>query len=414
MSASRLLSSLEIGPILRTLMRNKVGAILIALQIAVTMTIVVNAIFIIKEREALIARESGIDEPNTFSVMSNGFTEDFNNAETIKEDLRQIRSFSSVKDATTINAIPISGGGWSMGLQTEAGEGIDGVGVAVYMVDHHGINTLDLELLAGENFTAQEIRFRDGTEEGWPANIIITEAMAMKLFPDIPSVKAVGKTVFINNDEPIQIIGLIDKIQAPWIGWDNLENAMLSPEYFAFNKDTRYFVRAKPGMRDQAMLEVEEYLSLRSSERLVRSMTPFTEVREDSYGFHSAMIKILTTVMITLVVITGMGIIGLASFNVNRRKKQIGTRRALGATQWNIVRYFMLENLLITTVGVTAGALLSVGLNILLVNFFELNRIEWYFIPIGMICLYILGQVAVFGPAKKAASIPPAMATRTV
>lgn len=407
-------ASLELGPIFRTLLRNKMGALLIALQIAVTMTIVVNAIFIIDEREALMARISGVDEADSFYVSSNGFATEFDNRNTIQEDLRQIRALPSVRNATTINAIPISGGGWSMSLQVEPGEGKDDVATAVYMVDHHGLDTLDVQLLAGQNFTEQEMRYRDGTEEGWPQNIIITEALAQDMFPDSDINEVVGKTVYIDYNEPMQIIGIIDILQAPWIGWEQLENTMLSPEYFAFNNSTRYFVRAEDGMRDQAMRDVEEYLAQRSNERLVRGMQSFAEVREDSYGFHAAMIKILTIVMTTLVLITGMGIVGLASFNVNKRKKQIGTRRALGATQWQIIRYFMLENFMITSIGVMAGAALSIGLNILLVNFFELNRITWYYIPLGMVCLWMLGQLAVLGPAKKAANIPPAMATRTV
>ncbi|MCC2603851.1 ABC transporter permease [Planctobacterium marinum] len=407
-------ASLELGPIFRTLLRNKMGALLIALQIAVTMTIVVNAIFIIDEREALMARVSGVDEADSFYVNSNGFASDFDNPNTIQEDLRQIRALPSVRNVTTINAIPISGGGWSMSLQTEAGEGKDDVATAVYMVDHHGLEALDVQLLAGQNFTEQELRYRDGSEEGWPQNIIITQALANDLFPDTAIDEVIGKTTYINNDEPMQIIGVIDALQAPWIGWEQLENTMLSPEYFAFNNSTTYFVRAQDGMRDQAMRAVEEYLAQRANERLVRGMESFENVRNESYGFHAAMIKILTIVMATLVLITGMGIVGLASFNVNKRKKQIGTRRALGATQWQIVRYFMLENFMITSIGVLTGAALSIGLNILLVNFFELNRISWYYIPIGMLCLWVLGQLAVLGPAKKAANIPPAMATRTV
>ena len=38
---------MEIGPILRSLLRNKLGALLIALQIAFTMTVIINAVFII-------------------------------------------------------------------------------------------------------------------------------------------------------------------------------------------------------------------------------------------------------------------------------------------------------------------------------------------------------------------------------
>ncbi|XOV77603.1 MAG: ABC transporter permease [Aestuariibacter sp.] len=407
-------SSLEFGPILRTLMRNKVGALLIALQIAVTMTIVVNAVFIIGERTDLMARDSGVDELNSFHITSMGYANDFNHKQSIEEDLLAIRNTPGVLNATTINSVPISGGGWSMSLQVESGENKDDTPTAVYMVDEQAIETLDVELIAGSNFTAEEIRDRDGDAPGWPQNIIITKALANSIFPDIPVADVVGKTLFIENIEPIQVIGIIDKLQAPWIGWDSLESVMLSPERIMYDTNTRYFIRTEPGMRDQLMPEIEELLATRMQGRIVEDLRSFEEVRERSYQRHAAMIKILTAVMITLVIITGLGIIGLASFNVNRRKKQIGTRRALGASQLNIIRYFMLENFIITTMGVLVGAGLTIGLNMTLVSMFELGRMDWFYIPLGMACLWVLGQIAVFGPAKKAAGIPPALATRTV
>jgi len=119
-------------------------------------------------------------------------------------------------------------------------------------------------------------------------------------------------------------------------------------------------------------------------------------------------------VMIILTIVTGLGIVGLASFNVNQRKKQIGTRRALGASQGAIVRYFMLENFLISSGGVLLGAGLTIGLNIVLVEVLSLQSMDWFYIPIGMAVLWLVGLIAVYGPAKKAASIPPALATQTV
>lgn len=126
------------------------------------------------------------------------------------------------------------------------------------------------------------------------------------------------------------------------------------------------------------------------------------------------MIKILSTVMVILTIITCLGIVGLASFSVNRRKKQIGTRRPLGASQGAIVRYFMVENFLISSIGVVLGAILTIALNMVLVNTFSLDPISWFYIPIGMLILWLVGQIAVFGPAKRAANIAPAIATRTV
>ncbi|MFT5675691.1 MAG: putative ABC transport system permease protein [Paraglaciecola sp.] len=406
-------SRLEIGPILRALMRNKVGALLVAIQIAVTMTIIVNSVFIIVERNQQMQRESGIDENNSFYLTSVGFNDDFNAEVTVQEDLNLLRTLPGVIDAIQINAIPMSGSGWSMGLQTQAGAEYDGVGTAVYMVDEHAINALDLEIIAGENFTASDIGLREKGQSTWPNKIIITKAMAGKLFPDEGWQSAVGKTVFINDTQPMVINGIIDKLQAPWVGWDNLENAMLSPEKMNF-QGSQYFIRTEPGRRDELMPEVEELLASSHKGRLIKDMRSIEESRERSYRGHTAMIKILTTVIVILTIVTGLGIVGLASFSVNQRRKQIGTRRALGASQMAIIRYFMLENFLISSFGVVLGAALTIGLNILLVNVFSLDRIDWFYIPIGMVVLWLVGQFAVFGPARKAANIPPALATRTV
>ncbi|MCC2615351.1 ABC transporter permease [Aestuariibacter halophilus] len=404
---------LEIGPIFRALMRNKVGAVLIAIQIAITMTIIVNSVFMIVERNEKMQRQSGLDEANTFHISSVGFGEGFNPRSTVEADLAQLRALPGVVDAIQINALPISGGGWSMGLQTEPGAEHDGTGVAVYMVDEHGINALDVEVIAGENFAPSDIRWRASRSPTWPNKVILTKAMVEKLFPDSPWADAVGKTVYINDNDPMIISGIIDKLQAPWVGWDNVENAMLSPERMEFTA-TRYLIRTQPGQRDRLMPEVEEMLASSNKQRVIRGMRTVEEDRERSYRGDSAMIKILTTVMVILTIVTALGIVGLASFSVNRRRKQIGTRRALGASQGAILRYFMLENFLISSVGVVLGAGLTIGLNILLVNTFEMNPMNWYYIPIGMLVLWLVGQVAVYGPARRAAGIAPATATRTV
>ncbi|MGS2720037.1 ABC transporter permease [Paraglaciecola aestuariivivens] len=403
----------EIGPIFRALLRNKVGAILIALQIAVTMTIIVNSVYIIIERYQEMQRDSGMDDANSFYITSVGFTQDFNAPVVVEEDLNLLRALPDVIDAVQINAIPNSGGGWSMGLKTQPGVENNAVGTAVYMVDEHGVNALDVEVIAGENFTASDIGLRVTGQVNWPNKTILTKAMAENLFPDLHYAEVVGKTVYINDSDPMVVIGIIDKLQAPWVGWSNVENVMLSPERLAYT-GTRYFIRTKAGQRDAVMQQVESLLAESQKGRLVHGMRSIEEVRERSYRGHTAMIKILTTVMIILTLVTALGIVGLASFSVNQRKKQIGTRRALGASQQAIIRYFMLENFLISSLGVVLGATLTIGLNIVLVNSFGLDRIDWFYIPIGMLVLYLVGQAAVFGPARKAANIPPALATRTV
>lgn len=403
---------MEIGPIWRALMRNKTGAILIALQIAVTMAIMVNAVSIMQERAKQMARPSGVDENNIFYIASVGFAEDFNERTTIEEDLRALRGMPGVTDAIQSNSVPLSGGGWSMGLQTEPGEGIDGTGVAIYFVDEHGLDTFGVKLHSGRNFNATEIDWREPATSEWPDTGLITLATAKSLFPDDPE-SAVGKTLYINDNEPITVIGLIEQMQAPWNGWDGVERVMLTPSHTEFG-GTRYIIRAEPGMRDELMPKVEAMLAESNKGRIVRSMRTMEETRERSYRSDSAMITILTFTIILLIIITSLGIVGLASFSVSRRTKQIGTRRALGASKVAVLRYFMTENLLISLVGVLMGAALTIGLNIVMIESFSLTRIAWWLVPVAMIMLLLVGQFAVFGPARRAASVPPAVATRTV
>lgn len=403
---------MEIGPIWRAMMRNKTGAILIALQIAVTMAIMVNAISIMQEKDRMMSRPSGLDEHNLFSIASVGFAKDFNERVTIEEDLAALRAMPGIVNAIQSNAVPLSGSGWSMGLQTEPGAEIDGTGVGLYFVDEHGLDTYGVNLLAGENFSASDVVWRERAATEWPDKTIITRAMAEAMFPD-DWASALGKTVYIADTQPITITGIVEKMQGSWPGWDGFERVMLVPTHTLFGA-TAYLIRTEPGMRDSVMPQVEELLADRNKDRIVRSMRSMDEIRERSYRSESSMIKILTFTIVLLIAITSLGIVGLASFSVNRRTRQIGTRRALGASKLVILRYFMTENFIISLGGVLLGAALTVGLNILMIETFSLTRITWYLVPVAMLLLLAVGQIAVFGPARRASSVPPAVATRTV
>ena len=403
---------LESGLIFRALMRNKIGAMLIALQIALTMTIMVNAIFMIQDRQQKMSRESGINESDTFYLTTTVFEQDYNTKMALYRDLDAIRNTSGVIDAIQINAIPLSGGGWSSGVQTQAGDDKDSISSAIYMVDDHAINTLGLELIAGVNFSVQDIDWRLPAQSTWPAKTIITKAMANSLFPDDWS-SALGKSVYISNNQPMQVIGIVKNLQAPWNGWSGVERSMLVPNQMD-TRSGRFFIRTEAGRRDELMPIIEKMLAESDKGRIIRRVSTMEETRIKSYRQHNATNTILMTVVSTLTLITAFGIVGLAIFSINRRTKQIGTRRALGATRWQIMRYFMVENLFISTLGVLIGSIGAVSLNYWLVNKFNMTPLSIELILAGIVTLLIVGQMAVLYPARKAALISPATATRTV
>jgi putative ABC transport system permease protein len=405
---------MDIGPIWRAMLKNKAGFVLIALQIAVTMTIMVNAFAIMQERANNTARASGLDEANTFALASASFAEYDREKlmSLIDEDLALIRGLPGVKSAVATNSYPLRQGGWSMALQLVPGnQTADSVGSAIYFVDEHGVDTFASNIIDGKNFAPNQVAWSAEDDDTWPAHAIITEALGKDLFADEQG-SYVGKTFYINDNDPVNVVGVIEKLQAPWPGWSGVEKSMLVPQRRPWDFQ-RYVVRAEPGYRDALMPQIEELLSNSNKDRIIRDMTIMEDVRESAYLDDTALIKILSFIVGTLIVITGLGIVGLASFNVSRRTRQIGIRRALGATKPAIVRYFMVENFLVSSIGLAIGGILSVAMNIAMVEAFALEPLAWYVIPIAMLALWTVGQAAVAGPAKKASNITPAIATRS-
>ncbi|MFO1406516.1 MAG: FtsX-like permease family protein [Steroidobacteraceae bacterium] len=401
---------MEIGPILSALRRSPTGAILVALQIALALAITVNACFITVDRLKFIHRDPGLDVANTFVIAFAARGRDFDAATAMREDLAVLRALPGVVAATPINAVPLSGGGSGTSYYTEPGEKGRRGEVNYFQVDEHGIETLGVELSAGRNFDASVVKPSDGYKTGFVAEVVMTEALANQLFP---GQSAVGKTIYDNLGEPAKVVGTIKLMHGSWPGWENVGNVSLQPTIP--NSDfARYMVRAKPGQRDEVMKLAEEKLSAIDNGRIITKVRSLEEYASRSYADDRAMAIYMVIVIALLVGVAALGVFGLAAFNVSTRTKQIGTRRAVGARRRDVVRYFLVENWLVTTTGVLAGCVLALGLGYWLSAQFELPRLPLWYLVGGVAALWTVGLGAAMVPARRASHVSPAVATRTV
>ncbi|HET9482468.1 MAG TPA: FtsX-like permease family protein [Xanthomonadales bacterium] len=405
----------DIKPIFSALMRNKTGVALIVLQVAITLAVVCNSVFIILERADRVGKPSGMDEQNTFLIGSLGFTRDFDNAASTRQDLDLIRSLPGVVGATSTNSVPMSWGGWGTGIDTQP---MDPSGErrakssAIYMGDEQAIEAFGLKLVEGRGFRPEEVEDLKQATGFTAKSIIVTEPLAKALFPDK---SAVGQQVYglANDDGLVTIVGVVEHMQKPWPTARDVDFATLVPLRDGDGSSARYLVRAEPGQRDAIMKQVEEKLLASNPNRIVRDTRTIESIRTEAYRGDRAMMTILISVMVALLLVTGAGIVGLASFWVTRRIKQIGTRRALGARRFNIRRYFQTENGLMVGMGVALGVVMTYGFNIWLMENYNAERLPWFYLPIGALAVFALGQLAVFGPARRASQVSPAVATRT-
>jgi putative ABC transport system permease protein len=406
---------MEIRPILSAMSRNKVGAILIAVQIAITLAILCNALFIIEQRVTSSKRPSGADEANIFVIGNQWVGNPPDLSARLQGDLAALRALPGVVDAYASNSFPLNDGGSTTGVSLNPDQETPTALAALYFADEHTLEGLGLKLIAGRNFTSAEIADKAGyTDFIQPPGLIITRVLAEKLFPNG---NAVGQSIYDEaRRQKSPIVGVIDRMQVPWVqGWGSnfFDNSVLEPFHLVVPR-YYYIVRAKPGQLVPLMQAAQKKLFDVSRSRVIRKTETLVSARDEAYQDDRGLVVILSVVCVALLAVTAFGIVGLTSYWVAQRRRHIGIRRALGATRNAVIQYFQTENLLIAGAGAAIGVVLAVALNLWMVTAFEMQRLQTGYALIGAGAVLLLGQAAVLWPALRAASIPPALATRAV
>ena len=409
---------MEIKPILSALMRNKTGPILVALQVALSLAILANALHVVNERREVAARPSGLlDEAATFYFNVRNLNSDGPEQmlATMKREADVLRAVPGVVSVANVSQMPISGSGSSNSVALDRRQERESAIASIYISGDSLVKTFGLKIVEGRDFLPQEMVDIDENENrDLPKQLIISKALADKLWPGS---SAIGKTLYFGTGEDAQgteVVGVVERLQSAHgdLG-ERGEWSAITPARLYGNPGALYAVRAEAGQRDRVMKEAEEALRKSSATPMILEAKTVTDDRQKRYRGDVALSWMLITVSVLLLLITCSGIVGMASLWVTQRRKQIGVRRALGARKIDILRYFITENVLITSAGVFGGVLLGLGLNHLLVTRLEMARLPAEYLIGGAIVFWALGILAAYGPAWRAASISPATATRS-
>lgn len=411
---------IQIMPILTALRRHKAGTLLIALQIALTLAIVCNALFIIHQRLANLSAASGVDEANVF-VIANMWADVGQSTEQVdaqvRADLLALRQLPAVREATPASGYPLRGGGWDNFVTMAPDQTTPTTDAAVYTGDEHFIGALGLKLVAGRNFRPDEVMVMGTQQAITPPTAIVSKALADRLFP---GGNALGKSFYAMGATPSTIVGIVDPLHRQGVDqWSNTYagQALIWPMRADDSRGIYYIVRARPGQLADAMREAPKALFAQSRLRIIDpkdGVQDYATIRHKVYDRDRGMAILMGIICSVLLAITAAGIVGLTSFWVGQRRKQIGVRRALGARQRDILAYFLTENFLISTTGVVLGAVLAIAFNLWTVTRFEMSHMSMAYVGIGVVVLLLLGQGAVLAPALRASRVSPVEATRSV
>lgn len=412
---------MEIRPIISVLLRSKTAPLLVAIQVALSLAILANALYIVNLRQAASARPSGVaDERNVFTVTARSVQRPTHSDALAqqKRDVDVLRALPGVVSATWISQMPMSRSGSNSGFALDRRQPRESAIVSTYFAPPGASKTLGLNLVEGRDLNDDDmVEFdaeADTPERKFPKAIVITKAAADLLYP---ATSAVGQALYFGTGDDaveMRVVGVVERLQSA------LAETSPRGEYSAIVPIAtdlaypRFAVRTEPGQRDRVMADAEAALRSDSTTPRIVTTASVEDDRSNRYRSERALAWMLISVSALLLLVTASGIVGMTTLRVAQRRKQIGVRRALGARRTDIVRYFVTENLLVTTAGVVVGVALAVALNQLLVSMLELPKLPLAYLGVGAVVLWLLGIVAVYGPAWRAASIPPATATRSV
>ena len=408
---------MAIRPIIASLSRHRIAALLIVFEIALAFAIVSNAVFLIRERLQRMAIVSGVAEHELVEVQMAYIDRQPDADARARTDLAALRRIPGVRAAALIDQIPFGGSSSNGGIALRPDQQQPTVNASDYFGEHI-LSTLGARLVEGRRFAPEEYldlgvaiaALHSGNAKLLPHTVIITRGLAERLWP---GQQALGRFIYLGAAIRLQVVGIVDALVRPNQFHEGADYSVVLPMRVNMQEGALFVIRCAPQDRQRVLKAAVATLKRIDPNRVLLKHRTFDQVRREYFQNDRAMAGILVGVIAALLLTTAFGIAGLASFWVQQRTRQIGVRRALGARRVDILRYFQTENFLLATAGIALGCAAAIGINVWLMAHYAVPRLPVIYLPLGALLLWGLGQLAVLGPALRAARVAPTVAMRT-
>jgi len=174
-----------------------------------------------------------------------------------------------------------------------------------------------------------------------------------------------------------------------------------------------YLVRTEPGQLEGLLPVIEATIRSRDDRRVVTAR-PLLEYKARGNALSASLAGVLVVIIALLLGVTALGIFGMTLFAITQRTREIGTRRALGASRRDVIVHFLTENAVVVISGTAFGLIGAVALNAALMSATDATALSPVLAAGGVALLWAVGFAATIAPAVKASLLQPVLATRTV
>jgi len=400
---------MELKPTLLGLRHNKLIAAIVILQVAVTLAAVSHSVFSTNVLLKDWNMPSGLDTERLVTTQAQFFVDGTDMARAIRTDLDNLSRLPGVQQVMAANQVPFEAQRVSE-IYRETGDEAQRYLAASFEFGPNALSLLGVELISGRNFFENEyIQGPLNANTKYPSVVMISESLATEMFG---AENPLGKTLWpIRNRQPAEIIGVYSDFMTGVTlnGLGKSYNSIIRPMtvWSDFMFDPGYVIRVDDGAADSILESAREAIYEQNG-RYLHTNEALTRTKKRMFDGRSSQALVLLSVSAILILITGLGMGGLVSFLVSQRKKQIGIRRALGASKSKILQYFLFENSLLTVVGLLLGAGLTIGIALYYPVLGSGDSLKYSLLFGVAFFLWLLNVLAVYFPARRASNVQPA------
>jgi putative ABC transport system permease protein len=389
--------------------RFQVGHALVAVQVALSFVLVFGSMLFVRTLISLTGQEIGFESSRvlvgTVDVRGTGIGPE-GRVQLHRQVREALTAIPGVSAAAMSFVTPVSGSTWNFEIE------VPGLPerrrVLFNAVSPDFFRAMGTPLLAGRDID-------DRDRPGSPDVVVVNEAFTATYFR---GENPVGKTFTIvgsgaaGSNRVVEVVGMVANTK-----YQRLREAPRPIMYAAFNQQPQRFSSAKMTIRTLGAPMESRNAIVRALAGVHKDLALDLKHLDEDLGANVLQERLLATLSgffgVLALLLAALGLYGVMSYAVTRRRNEIGIRMALGAEPQAVIGLVLRHVALITGAGLIAGAAAALGtgrfINALLYNLAASDRTM---IGVTAVTLAVAAAIAGYLPARRAARIDPMAALR--
>ncbi len=391
----------ELGPTLRAIQHKRAAFVTLVLEVACGLAVVVNVLLLGDWLRRGTQDDLGLSLDRTVLVTARAAGPVA--ADQGALDVAALRALPEVTGASHVGDLPL--GRWR--LPEQAFSPARKTPAVVWVL--RGGAGVGAGL--GLPITGRDLTETDLAEASSHPRALITWALARELYGNADPL---GQSFATSHSPAVEIVGVLPRYSAlPHLAPRADQVAILATGVGM--SPAHYVISMRPGTSARhGLAAVRSALAAGAPGARLLEVRTLRQERELFTRTARGGSWVFAFIIVVVLKLALIGSLAMSSFLVSERTRQIGIRRALGARRIDIVRYFLVENWLVTSIGLLAGVALTVVVNYFVRTIAPEVVLQWRYVLYGALAFWITGLGAALVPALRAAQTSPSVASRTV